>query len=232
MRDRSYLDQAKRALSKIRYFRDLPETIQEALAEAARRRDYEAGQVIYVEGEPADAIYILEKGWVKAVRISPDGREQAMLVLREGEIFGDIAVLAGTSYPGTVIALEPVRVWKIESSVVLQLLEHYPELAMAVIRHLAARVMYYVGLVEDLSLRSVEMRLAHTLLRHAEREGEELYVPRRAWATYDEIAVRLGTVRDVLGRALNALEKEGLIHVERDRIRILDPEGLAQRGNS
>jgi len=74
---------------------------------------------------------------------------------------------------------------------------------MAVIRRLGKRVMYFIGLVEDLSLRSVEARLAHTLLRHAEAHDGQLIVPRRSWTTFDEMAVRLGTVRDVLSPAEN-----------------------------
>jgi len=55
-------------------------------------------------------------------------------------------------------------------------------------------------------------------------------VPRQGWTTLDEMAVRLGTVRDVLGRALKALEKEHLIAVHKQEIVILDPDGLAARG--
>lgn len=198
----------------------------------AAPRHYNTGQVIYLEGEPANYIYILEKGWVKATRMSPEGREQAMLFLQAGEIFGDIAVLTDTPYPGTVMALEPVEAWAIEKSAMQPLIARYPELAMAVIRRLGERVLYYIGLVEDLSLRSVEERLASTLLKHAEMSGSRLTVPRRTWTTFDEMAIRLGTVRDVLSRALRTLEEEGLLRVERHEIVILDPEGLARRGKS
>ena len=102
---------------------------------------------------------------------------------------------------------------------------------MAVIRHLAGRVVHYVNLVEDLSLRSVEARLAHTLLQNAEMQGGRLVIPRREWTTFDEMAVRLGTVRDVLSRALKTLELEGLLRVEKLHILILDPQGLAERAD-
>ena len=102
---------------------------------------------------------------------------------------------------------------------------------MAVIRHLGERVLHYIRLVEDLSLRSVEARLANTLLRYVVRQGDRLIIPRREWATFDEMAVRLGTVRGVLSRALKALETEGLIEVGRQAITVLDPEGLAKRGS-
>ena len=124
--------------------------------------------MIYLEGEPAESIFILESGWVKATRMTREGREQAMMFLRPVEVFGDIAVFTGTTYPGTVAALEPVDVWTVPARTLLDLIPHYPDLAMAVIRHLAERVIHYVNLVEDLSLRSVEARLAHTLLQNAQ----------------------------------------------------------------
>jgi CRP/FNR family transcriptional regulator len=225
------LARLKALLARIRHFDDLPPEVQESLAASASPRHFKAGQVIYIEGEPADAFYLLERGWIKATRMSRDGREQAMLFLESGEIFGDIAVFSGTTYPGTVMTLEDVEVWAIPAQDFLTLTNQYPALAMAVIRHLSDRVLHYIGLVEDLSLRNVEARIANTLLQHAESIDGQLLVPRRGWTTFDEMAVRLGTVRDVLSRALKTLETEGLLRVEKQAIVLLDPKGLAERGN-
>lgn len=220
----------KTTLQRLRHFAELPGEIQQAIAASAVHRHFLAGQVIYVEGEPAESVYILESGWVKATRMSREGREQAMMFLRPVEIFGDIAVLTSTSYPGTVIALEDVEVWVIPAQIILNLISLHPEFAMAVIRHLGERVLHYIHLVEDLSLRNVESRLAHTLLHHAENQNGQLIVPRRDWTTFDEMAVRLGTVRDVLSRALKTLEAENLLRVEKQAIILLDPKGLEERG--
>jgi CRP-like cAMP-binding protein len=228
--DPKHFARLKAILARIRHFDGLPPEVQERIAASAIPRHFEAGQVIYIEGEPADAFYLLERGWIKATRMSRDGREQAMLFLESGEIFGDIAVFSGTTYPGTVVALEAVDAWAIPTRDFLALTEKYPALAMAVIRHLSDRVLHYIGLVEDLSLRNVESRLANTLLQHAEAQDGQLIVPRRGWTTFDEMAVRLGTVRDVLSRALKTLEAEGLLRVEKQAIVLLDPKGLAMRG--
>lgn len=223
------LARLKALLARTRHFDGLPPDVQERIAASASPRHFKTGQVIYIEGEPAEAFYLLESGWVKATRMSRDGREQAMLFLESGEIFGDIAVFSGTTYPGTVVALETVDTWIIPAQDFLALTEQYPALAMAVIRHLSDRVLHYIGLVEDLSLRNVESRLANTLLQHAEARDGQLIVPRREWTTFDEMAVRLGTVRDVLSRALKTLEAEGLLRVEKQAIVLLDPKGLAKR---
>ncbi len=223
--------QFKKILQKLPRFQELAPETQTVLAEAAVRRQFAGGQVIYVEGEPAEWIYVLESGWVKATRMTREGREQAMLFLRPVEVFGDIAVLTGTTYPGTVVALEPVTAWAIPAGTILEMIPRCPDLAMGIIRHLGERVLYYITLVEDLSLRSVEARLASKLLENAESRDGELIVPRREWTTFDEMAVRLGTVRDVLSRALKTLEAEKLLKVERQHIHILDPRGLEERAN-
>jgi CRP-like cAMP-binding protein len=221
----------KAVLAQIHHFDNLLPEIQDAIVAAATRRHFEAGQVIYLEGESAEYVYILERGWVRATRMSRDGREQAMLFLKPVELFGDIAVFTSMTYPGTATALEAVDAWLIPSATLITLVKRYPELALVFIRKLGERVLHYIELVEDLSLRSVEARLANTLLQHAEEVDGQLVVPRRAWTTFDEMAVRLGTVRDVLSRALKTLEAEELLKVEKNRIVLYDTKGLAERGN-
>ena len=125
--------------------------------------------------------------------------------------------------------MEDVEAWLIPSQVLLLLVNQYPALALAIIHRLSERVLHYIGLVEDLSLRSVETRLASTLLRNAELRNEQMIVPRQEWTTFDEMAVRLGTVRDVLSRAMKTLEAEGYLKVDKQTILILDPKGLSER---
>lgn len=230
MPDATKTDRFQSLCTQIRQFDQLPAEVVKDLAASARLQRYAAGQVIYLEGEPAEAVYLLQRGWVKATRMSRSGREQAMLFLQAGEVFGDVAVFLQSPYPGTVTALEAVEVWVLPGDDFLKLVTRHASLALAVIRRLSERVLHYIRLVEDLSLRSVEQRLANTLLQHAEVQAGQLVVPRRHWATFDEMAVRLGTVRDVLSRALKTLETEGYLRVEKHSIVLLDPAGLQARG--
>jgi len=209
-------------LSAAPYFAVLDAPTLEAIAGAAVRRDYQAGQVVFLEGEPCVGLYIVQEGWLKAIKLSPDGREQILHVVGPGEVFNAISVFVGSPNPATVVALEPAAVWLIQRETMLRLLDQHPDLARAVIQNLAERVLHLVELVEDLSLRTVETRLARLLL--GEATGETLQ--RRRWATQSEMAARLGTVPDVLNRALRALVEAGLIEVERHQIRILDREAL------
>ncbi len=221
----------KALLARIRHFDSLLPEVQEKIAAVAIPKQYQAGQVIYLEGEPGASVFLIENGWIKATRMSSDGREQALLYLHSGEVFGDIAVFTGTPYPATVIALEAVVVWSIPADEILKMTRQYPDFAMAVIRRFGERVLYHVQLIEDLSLRSVEARVARTLLHNAQMANGILIVPRQSWTTFDEMAIRLGTVRDVLGRTLRSLEAEGLLRVERQEIILLNETELAKRAD-
>ena len=209
-------------LKSVSYFSHLDAAGLELVARSAVRHSYEAGQVILIEGEPCTGLYIVESGWLKAVKIGLDGREQVLQMLRAGETFNAVSVFTDVPNQATVSALEPSVIWVIRREILLRLMEQQPALARQVIQDLAGRVMHLVRLVEDLSLRSVEARLARLLLEQAEGAS----VQRRRWATQAEMAARLGTVPDVVNRALRKLSEAGLIHVERHQIQILDQEGL------
>jgi CRP/FNR family transcriptional regulator len=209
-------------LSAVPYFAELDIVTLEAVAQSTVRQDYTTGQIVFLEGEECIGLYIVHDGWLKVVKLSPAGREQILHFVGPGETFNEISVLAAVPNPATVMALEATTLSIVPRDIVLKLIDKHAGLARGIIQNLAARLLNLVGLVEDLSLRSVEARLARVLLENA-AEG---VLQRRRWATQAEMAARLGTVPDVLNRGLRSLVEAGLIQIERREIRILDPEGL------
>ena len=216
------LQNTARLLKAVSYFSSMDAAALKLVAQAAIRRVYDAGQVILLEGEPCAGLYIVEGGWLKVIKIGMDGREQVLQTLGPGAAFNAISVFTDAPNQATVTALETSQVWIVRREVLLGMLDEHPALARQVVKDLAGRVMHLMRMVEDLSLRSVEARLARLLLELAEGE----VVQRRRWATQADLAARLGTVPDVVNRALRKLAAAGLIHVERQQIQILDGEGL------
>lgn len=217
--------EAAQALSVVPYFAELDDRALRAVARAALRRDYRPGQIVLLEGELSSGLYVIEEGWLKVVKASAEGREQVLRFVGPGEAFNEAGVFAGARNPATVVALEPGTVWLIHRDAMLRVFDEHPRLARTVVESLAERVLHLASLVEDLSLRTVEARLARLLLERAE-EGA---LQRRRWATQTEMAARLGTVLEVLNRALHRLADEGLIEVDRHQIRIRDREGLKDK---
>ena len=211
--------------SFVSYFAGLPEEDLAIIEASALRKSFQPDQMVLMEGDPAGGLYVVENGWLKAVKMSTSGREQVLNFLGPGEVFNAVAVFAGTPNQASVITLEESVVWWIDRKTMRRLLDTHPKLAQGIIRDLAGRLQHLVGLVEDLSLRSVESRLARMLVEGAAKTA----VIRRKWATQTEMAARLGTVPDVLNRALRKLVEEGLIEVTRHQIRILDLDALRQK---
>lgn len=217
------MESMREMLASVPYFGELEPSALEALARMAVRRRYSQDEVVLLEGAPASAMYLVEDGWLKVVKVSVEGREQILRFLGPGEVFNAVGIFADLPNTATVVALEPAVLWVLDRERLLQVLDRHPEVARIIMQGLARRVVHLVSMVEDLSLRSVEARLARYLVEAA--EGTDA-VPRQRWATQTELAARLGTVLDVLNRALHRLADEGLIRVERHQIEILDPAGL------
>ena len=194
------------------------------LAQRAIRRDYAPGAVIFLEGDAAPAFYYVDSGWVKIVKMSPEGREQILYVWGPGEIFGGVGVFVNRPAPATAIALEATTLWVLPSDTIRRMFTTDPTLALPVLDFMASRISELVELVADLSLHTVTARLARLLLEQAQDD----LIHRHSWATQAEMAARLGTVPDVLSRALRTLIEAGLIQVQRHQIQILDRQGLLE----
>lgn len=218
-------EEAIRVLSKVPSFEGLEEDILKAIASIAIRRSYRAGQIVFLEGEPSSGLYVVENGWLKSVKISTTGREQVIRFVGPNEVFNDLGVFSDGPNRVTVETLEDASVWIIEKESLLQMIERYPKLSQMIIKNLSHRVLHLMRLVEDLSLRSVQSRLARLLVEM----GNSDVLPRRRWSTQAEMAAHLGTVPDVLNRALRSLADEGLIEIDRHKIEILNRQGLEEK---
>lgn len=75
------------------------------------RREYEADQIVFLEGEACAGLYVVQNGWLKAIKLSPEGREQILAFVGPGEDFNVLGVFAGRPNPATVVTLEPSTVW-------------------------------------------------------------------------------------------------------------------------
>ena len=212
-------------LREIRCFAKLSPAVIDALAAVATELSYTAGETIFLEGDPATGLFVLENGVVKISRVSLEGREYIMHLVGPGESFNDVAAMDGGNNPGTAIAQTAVVVWKLSRSDLRRVAQRHPELVWAFVEDMASRARYLVGLVEDLAMRNVRGRLARLLLEEVEGT-ERRTVPRML--TQEEMAARLGTVREMVGRTLRSMAANGLIEFDRHRIVILDPERLAE----
>jgi CRP/FNR family transcriptional regulator len=218
-------------LRRVPYFAGLSDEALAALARVAGARRYGRGQMIFLEGEPCAGLFIVAAGEVKIFKLSAQGREQILQQLGPGSTFNEVAVLDGGPNPASVSATADASLYHISRADVRRLARSYPDLAWALIESLARRTRHLVGMVEDLALRSVKARLARLLLVEAALGRDAGEIDRSHMVSQAEMAARLGTVREMVGRALRDLSDEGLIEFDRHRIVVMNRAGLETAAN-
>lgn len=221
-------DEVIEILSQIPFFSGFDSKTLRHLAEATFQHKYKTGQNVFIEGDPCIGLYIVKSGWLRAVKISPAGREQVIRFVGPGDIFNEISVLTGDVNLITVEVLEPAELIIIQRDKLLSQIEKDPEIAGFIIQSLAQRVLHAMNLIVDLSLHSIESRLARFLLENATGD----YIYRRSWGTQAAIASRIGTVPVVINRAFRAFVEENLIDFDRTRIHILNRSELERKALS
>ena len=212
-------------LQTFEFLRGLDLPILEELAKSAAWKIYAPGSVVFWEGNIETNLFYLQYGWLKVIKTTPDGREQILRFLGPGEVFNEIGVFAKRPNPATAMALEETGIWLIPRHSLEQILFSHPHTALQLVENMADRFISLVALTADLSLRSVEARLAKNLIDQA-KNG---VIQRHRWSTLTELSAHLGTVPDVLSRAFRELTKAGLIEMDKQQIRILDQDKLAER---
>jgi CRP/FNR family transcriptional regulator len=219
---------AVQTLSKLPLFSRLDDDALLEIAPYIQERTFSPGQMIVLEGEPCQAVYFVAQGVVRTGRLSPEGREQVLAYLGPGEPFNLVPSLDGGPILASVDAVTDTTLYTISCERLREIMRDHHGVALAVMERLGAEVRRLSDMVEDLALHTVRTRLARFLLAHASAElGEvaEGTQPSERW-TQEELAAQIGTVRDVVGRALRTFADDGLIRRERGRLVVVDRTGL------
>lgn len=152
-------------------FAGLPARDVEALAAVAREETYRPRDFVFMEGDPAAWVCIVQSGHVKILRHSRAGKDVVLELLGPGEIFGGVAAMEGRPYPAAAQATETSVVLKIPSEAAIALAERHPSVVREMALMIGRRLRAAHDSVKSLSVDPVEARLAAAVVRLAEREG-------------------------------------------------------------
>ena len=216
------LEQKLALLRNNEYFEGLDESLLRQVTEHMMLREFERGEVLFWEGDPCAGLHIIERGFVKLYRLSPQGRQYIVRVLQEGETCNEVPTFDGGTNPVNVEALETTLVWIIQADILQELLKKHPDFSQKVINNLSKNLRGLVRMVSEMAFYQVTHRLARLL---SEQPPDEL--SGTPW-TQEQLAARLGTVREVVARSLKELERSGAIQIKKRRIAISDPNLLAE----
>ena len=209
-------------------FRDLDDVILRSLARSAVEKQLAKDKILFIAGAEAAGLYVVIEGSVRAFRTGSDGREQVIHVERAVTTIAELPVFDDGAYPSTVAAEEESRVLFIAKEKVRAACLEHPQLALAAARLFASRLRNCAELVESLSLREVGQRLAEFLLDQAKKNSDATSgsVTFRQELTHNQLAARIGTVREVVSRVMFRLQEQGLITTKGRVITIPDRAAL------
>jgi CRP/FNR family transcriptional regulator len=207
-------------------FSQLDDKGLEDIGSAAMVRKVAAGEMIFHEGEEARSFFIVSKGKVKVFKLSPEGKEQILMIAKPGDSFAEAAMFAGGEYPASAQSLAKSELVAIDRTRFVALLDKNPELALALIARLSELLRKMTMLVEGLSLSDVNTRLARYILTYGDEETGAMPGKIILREKKTVLASLLGTIPETLSRAFAKLVKDGVIEVNGPNINILDPQKL------
>ncbi len=215
-------------LKAIPLFAGLEVADLQQLEAIAAPRTLGRGEHLFFEDDPSEGFFAVESGLIKIYKIAPDGREQVPYLIGPGQTFALASIFGDELYLANAEAVQPSKLWLIAKTPFLDLVRAEPELAVKLLAYFAQWMKRLLALVETLSLKNVEARLAEYILSRAQVEGRptddgivlSLDVEKKM------LAAHLGTISETLSRSLKKLKDRGLILEDGSLIIITDVEGL------
>ena len=197
-------------------FSELSEARLLELSAIARVVHLKKGETLFVVDEPAQRLFVIASGTIRAIRANSTGREQVLHVETAGATLAEVAIFDDGPYPATAAAEVDSVLLSLDRTLLKEFCFRYPEVAWSALRILAGRLRHHAELIDQLALQDVVPRLARFLLSEAESRA----IPLEAGATltieltHQQLAARIGSVREVVSRSLRRLEKNGVISLD------------------
>jgi CRP/FNR family transcriptional regulator, cyclic AMP receptor protein len=187
-------------------------------------RTFARGQMIFHQGDQGELLYLIVRGQVRIFTISQLGQELSVKVFRDGDFFGELALLDGQPRSAGAQAMRATTTLALHRDVFRETIRAYPEIALTVLEELSSRLRRTNIYAEHLASHSAPQRVVRTLLDLADQHGiaEQGATRIDLHLTQDDLASLAGTTRETVNRVLSGLRDQGLIHVERARLSVLN----------
>jgi CRP/FNR family transcriptional regulator len=217
-------------LRKAELFSQLTSDDLAALTPIARARQAKVGEILFSAGDRATGFYVLLEGKIKLYKVSADGKEYILRVVRAGQTFAEAAAFSGLTYPVFAEPMSACYLVFFNVNEFRNLIEQSPQLALNMIGTMAFLLQSLNQKIEDLSLREVTARLSrHLLARSREMFGETADEQSfRLETTKSALAAQLGTISETLSRTFRKLQQQGLLSLDRDQVTLHDCDQLQQ----
>ena len=223
-------DPLEESLGRTPFFAGLDPSTLEHVAAGTRTRRFRRGEIIFHAGDPGDALFIIVSGEVKIALPSDEGDEAILAILRQGDVFGELALLDGAPRSATASALTATEAVILPRDRFRELVSAEPAVRDTLLAALAGELRRLTTHVEELHFLDMTGRLAARLVRLAREAGPtggpNGAIRLRRTLTQAELASMVGCTRQSVNKLLGQFADDGLVRVDRDGIQVLDMDGL------
>ena len=224
----------RQILENSQLFAGLDSSSLDEIATATSVRHAGKGEILFYEGDDAASFFVVGSGKVKVFKLSPDGKEQILMIANPGDTFAEAAIFNDGRYPAAAEAIEDSRLLVINRDRFIAALGRNPNMAFGLIARLCQLLRKLTALIEGLALTDVTTRVAHYLLIEADavmaaRGVSENEITLTLPEKKSVLASQLGTIPETLSRSLAKLSKEDIIEVEGPRITIKNLRRLREQ---
>jgi CRP-like cAMP-binding protein len=223
-------------LARVPMFAGLTDQDRQALTDHLERQTVGRGDVLFREGEPGDRVFVILTGKVKIGRAAPDGRENLLMVMGPGDLFGELSLFDPGPRTATATAVTDASLVSLEHTALRPWLAIRPEAASLLLRVLARRLRRTNDNMADMVFTDVPGRVAKALLDLADRFGEPAQPGNEAAGirvdhglTQEELAQLVGASRETVNKALADFATRGWLRLDSRAVVLLDRERLARR---
>lgn len=211
---------------KSRLFGGLPLEHITEIEKIAVAKQFSKGESIFADGDEGRGFYLVVEGTVNVYKLSPDGKEQTLHIVKEGDTIGAVPVFSGKSFPANARAITKSHLLFFDRGKFIQLITDKPALTMNLLALLAMRLREFTIQVENLSLKEIPGRLAAYLLYLSQEQDNGDLV--KLNISKAQLANILGTGPESLSRVLGNMKSRKIIEEEGANIRLLNRELLEQ----
>lgn len=198
-------------LKKSPFFQHAKESELLLLSKNLTRHVYLKNEIIFHEGAKAERLYMLLQGEVKIYKLSPQGKEYILDILNEQQLFGEVPMFAGETYPANAIAVIDTILFSLDRKKLINLIQQDPQIALNFLALQAKRLREFTHKVEQLSLQNAEQKILDYLQNKQQKEILSM----------QNLANYLGVSRETLSRAVSHLIKSGKIKKENNQLNII-----------
>lgn len=218
-------------LSRVPLFAALDDDASAVLRSSLRLQRLSRGDVVFREGDPGDALFVVTEGKVKLARSAPDGRENLLAIMGPADMFGELSLFDPGPRTATASAVTDSVVASLGHAALMPWLHGRPEVAEQLLAALARRLRRTNEALADLVFSDVPGRVAKALLDLADRfgrtEGDGVRVEHDL--TQEELAQLVGASRETVNKALADFAHRQWLRLEGRSVVLLDQERLTRR---